>query len=51
MTFDDIRNKSDEELAKYLEKIYKTGFTIARISNSNIEEVLPNFYERLKEDK
>lgn len=51
MTFDDIRNKSDEELAKYLEKIYKTGFAIARISNDNIEELLPNFYEILKEDK
>lgn len=51
MTFDDIRNKSDKELAKYLEKIYKTGFTVGRVSKGSIKEVLPNFYERLKNDK
>lgn len=45
MTFDDVRNMTDEELAQWLEKIWKTGYTIGKIGG-NMDNV-PNFYERL----
>lgn len=50
MNFKDIRNMTDEELARWLEKIWKTGFVVGKIKNSIIGDV-PNFYDRLKEDE
>lgn len=31
MTFNEVRNMTDKELAQWLEKIWKTGYTVGKI--------------------
>ena len=45
MTFNEVRNMTDKELAKWLEKIWKTGYTVGKIGGKITD--VPNFYERL----
>lgn len=45
MTFNEVRNMTDKELAQWLEKIWKTGYTIGNIGGKITD--VPNFYERL----
>ena len=48
MNFEDVRNMSNEELAKWLSKIWKTGFLTCQLGGS-ISEDKPDFYEKLSE--
>nr|DAH73377.1 MAG TPA: Protein of unknown function (DUF3963) [Caudoviricetes sp.] len=49
MTFEDVRDFSDEDLAKWLRNIWLAGFATHGLGGT--KENCPNFYERLKEDK
>lgn len=48
MKFKDIKDMNDKELAKWLEKIWKTGFYTCKAGGTVGD--MPNFYERLSEE-
>lgn len=50
MTFKDVRQMTDKELADWLEKIWRTGFTVGLLNpNGDSRKLCPNFYDKLKE--
>ena len=46
MNFEDVRNMSNEELAKWLSKIWEVGFLTCQLGG-NMEDK-PDFYDKLK---
>ena len=50
MTFEDIRQMDDKKLAKWLEKIWKTGFVIGKLkTHGDPQKLCPDFYDKLRE--
>lgn len=47
ITFTDVRNMGDKELAKWLENIWQVGFITGQLGGNITDR--PNFYNKLKE--